>query len=677
MRNRKIINPAPSYGILNSAGRTTGISIYPRSKSRSIPGRCWIKVISGVLIFAQIFWALPFLADAQLSVCGATPLNPCFTNDSNNGNSFGTTGNVANAAALATLSAAFATYQGSLTTVQGVETANHAAQLGLNAGSLLTNNTPLVTVMIKVMAAYTVFLTTARAQLLIINNVPAPNIYIANLKQQYSTQMSNTIQIYAARADDMQARLNTAQQSFWKTLLISMLLQTSKAVADTLVTKLVNNYKISNFKQYADSAATLMYDNQFIRQNFPDNQDQLMARAILNNPLLRTQIQPGIFVAADAALGFNPSAINPASANFYGQMAALGSPSANPYYLQTAYVGNLDQSRAASMATAQQQISQGSGYKAPVNCAGSLNQQKLIDAQSLALQNQLQNRTALLLNLTDAVKAGQNVPAADLTKAQSDYESARTAWLNAPQAVTSSSGSTSTNVAIVMCEAISSPAVLVNQGIDSLFNSLSNGALAQYNSNNLPAYINMISGVASQIGTSMVLGGAKAGATSALINENQVVTGTVGLVNQMNAAANSAAVKMSDNVVTGVYPGSGNSSLINWQVITANLANPSYVTLTGPGAPTTHLPLTGNTTVSPASDTSYILNIFNAAGKNLGSANINVYISSQQSYNYNPNAPAVAGAFTQHYFQSPESSAGFTAHPAIQTRGPALEISIR
>ena len=121
-------------------------------------------------------------------------------------------------------------------------------------------------------------------------------------------------------------------------------------------------------------------------------------------------------MAANAALGYNPNAMNPASPNFYGQMAAMGSPSANPYYLQTAYVGGVDQSRASSMATAQQQISQGSGYKAPVNCAGTLVQQKQIDAQAMALQNQMANRQALLTNLQQAQAANPGSVNAPISK---------------------------------------------------------------------------------------------------------------------------------------------------------------------------------------------------------------------------------------------------------------------
>jgi hypothetical protein len=38
------INPAPSYGALNPAGRTSFIPIHPQSSLRGILGRCWIKI---------------------------------------------------------------------------------------------------------------------------------------------------------------------------------------------------------------------------------------------------------------------------------------------------------------------------------------------------------------------------------------------------------------------------------------------------------------------------------------------------------------------------------------------------------------------------------------------------------------------------------------------------------
>ena len=110
----------------------------------------------------------------------------------------------------------------------------------------------------------------------------------------------------------------------------------------------------------------------------------------------------------------------------------------------------------------------------------------------------------------------------DIKKAQSDLTAAETAWSNLPYDVTGSNSGPGSNTslgssltsgtntegaaAIVMCEAISSPAVLVNQGIDSVINNIGHN-LSQYNNSNLPSFLSTISSIASQIGSSLVLGG--------------------------------------------------------------------------------------------------------------------------------------------------------------------------
>jgi hypothetical protein len=624
------------------------------------------KIIAGVLIFSQLaFW--PGVILAQVSVP---------TSDSRNGNTVGgIAGEVQNIKEQTQLESGFSAYQKCLVLVQKADTAFNSAVPGASTSAVLspTGNGALLTAMGTLDTAYNVFLDVCAYNTLIlftgtivpfVPGLPASNVYLSTMKQQYISQMNSGIATYTKKRTDLEAKIDNANQGFWKTLLISMLLKTSKVIADTLVTKLVNNYKIANMKQYADSAATLMYDNQFIRQNFPNNQDQLMARSILENPAFRSQIQPAIFVAADAALGYNPSAMNPASPNFYGQMAAMGSPNANPYYLQTAYVGSLDQSRSASMATAQQQISQGSGYKAPVNCAGSLVQQKQIDTQAIALQKQMADRQALLTNLQQAQTANPgSVKSGDLLKATSDYNAAYNAWNSAPDAITGANGSTSTAPAIIMCEAISSPAVLVNQGIDALFKAMG-GNLTQYNGSNLPAYINLITGIATQIGTSMVLGGVHAGATSAIVNENTAVAATASLAGSI--PANNSANNLPNNPVIFYNSGTDtqNNTTLSWNVVTTKLTTASYATLSGPGVTsTTHQPLDGSATVSPTTPATYVLTVFDPTGKSLGNSTLAVLPYSQQSLNYNPNAPAVAGAYTQ--------------KAAILTRGPIPELNIR
>jgi hypothetical protein len=188
----------------------------------------------------------------------------------------------------------------------------------------------------------------------------------------------------------------------------------------------------------------------------------------------------------------------------------------------------------------------------------------------------------------------------------------------------------------------------------------------------LPGYINTISSIASQIGSSMVLGGLGAGGTAALVNENKALTATAGLAASTNSAANAGTSNVGSNVVVGIYPGAGNTTLINWQVISANVPAASYVMITGgPGAPAGHLPLNSNITVNITTPTQYTLTIYDAKGNALGTTPINAFpststdASSPQTYNanQNPNAPTVAGAFTN--------------HPVFNLRGPDADLSLR
>ena len=159
------------------------------------------KIIAGVLIFAQILWALPFFVDAQLVGCGVTPVTGCYTYSP--GESPATV--VTNGAAAGTATVAFAAYQAALTAVQGAETANNVSS---NATSV-TSASYLAMLTTILLPAYQTFLTTARAQLAIINNIPPSSIYINTLKQQYTSQMNSAINTYAARAKATQTLIAT------------------------------------------------------------------------------------------------------------------------------------------------------------------------------------------------------------------------------------------------------------------------------------------------------------------------------------------------------------------------------------------------------------------------------------------------------------------------------------
>ncbi len=438
---------------------------------------------------------VPVFAFAQTASVTA-PLNPVPIYDSGSL----TANNTFNAALLPIQATNTASCNAPLKTF---ESTDQTAQLGLSFSAVIGGGGAYADALQAEIDAYGLYITCEQGVLASLNALTAPNSYTSSIKQQNITQVNASIQTYKTKKAAAQAKYNTASQDVWKALLITILLNTTKSVADQLVNKLVNNYKISNIMAYTNSLATLAYDNQFIRQNFPDAQSQMVARTILSNPAAASQLQPGIVMAANNALGYDPTTVSLSDPNFYSKMAATGYTQSNPYYLQTMAVASVDQAHASALASAQMQISQGNGYKAPVNCAGSLAQQKAIDTQNAALSAQIDNRQALLNNLTNAQAANLQVNPNDIKKAQADLTAAQNAWNNYPDSLPSSSP------AIVMCEAVSSPAVLVNQGIDSMFNAL--GAnVSQYNNSNLPGFLSSISSIATKIGSSLVLGASPA-----------------------------------------------------------------------------------------------------------------------------------------------------------------------
>ncbi len=571
------------------------------------------------------------------------------------------------------------TYTGCSTTMRQFEITDSASQLGMSFSGILGGDSKYALQLQKEIAAYNVYLNPPCLGGLIValNAVVAPDTYTSNIKEQLMSQLKADAITYQAKLVTAHNRYNVASQNIWKALLITVLINTTKSVADQLVTKLVNNYKVANVKAYTDSLATLAYDNQYIRDNFPDNQSQMMARAILVNPTLRTQIQPGILVAADNALSFNPTTLSTNDPNYYLKMASVGSAQANPYFLQTSYVSGVDQARARSLSTAQTQISQGNGYKAPVNCMGTLAQQNAIDLQTKAASDRLADRKALRDNL---VNAGSKANPNDLKRAQDDYQIALDAWNKLPYTVAgvnskTDSSSLSANLtsgtntegtaAMVMCEAVSSPAILVNQGIDAVFKSMSDN-MSQYNNNNLPGFLTSISNIATQIGSSLVLGGITG--QSSTVNEkialNQAISATAAATAQTinsNAAANlQKGIDEFDATPAGSI---ANGYYLKWNVLTSKISNASYVMITGAGitGSSGKQQLSGSYLVIPSMTTNYLLTVYDATGKAITTASQDISVSPPISYN--AQVPTVAGAFTN--------------QPVMDIRGPSVIISPR
>lgn len=637
-----------------------------------------IKIIAGFLLLFQLgFFLFPLVASAQFSVVGDTPELPLYTVSIGNDTSAAAT--LTNGIFLSAYTAAKTAEQTCKTKFLAAEAANTAVSTGFSFSSLIGGGGALALQLGHEVAYTSVYLYCEQAVLLTLNSPPlvvTTNDSNNTLKQQLLSQVNANISSSSAKLKTALARYNVANQNIWKALLITILIQTTKSVADQLVTKLVNNYKISNIKAYTDSVATLMYDNQFIRDNFPDQQDQLMARAILTNPALKSQIQPGILAKANAAVGFTPTTANYATMN-YSQMAQAGMGPGNPYLQQTMFVSGVNQAHSNAQNSAQVMIAQSNGYKTPVtSCNQALNQQKTIDTQNNAAQAKLNYDQRQLNDLQNALEAGVNVSQSDINKASAAVTADTAAWNNLPYTVagnnsaaqSSSAGGSAIQgqTAIVMCEAVSSPAVLVNQGIDALFNAVGNN-ISQYNSSNLPGVLGQIASIATQIGSRMILGGITG--TSAHINENQVanagVAAITGVVIQNTTSNTTANMANGISLTYSSTDGVANGYSLNWTVQTTQIPVASYVTITGPGitGAATKLPLSGAYAVVSSTGGNYVLTVYDQYGKSLATATQNIAPPSQQSFNYNSGAPQVAGAFTN--------------LPVVATRGPQLVFAPR
>jgi hypothetical protein len=612
----------------------------------------FLKIVAAVLLSAQLgFW--PMFALAQLGgFCGLTPANPCSTYDYNNGSTPGALGAGANATFDTALAGIVAANEACIIAEQAYEKTDSAAQLGFSGLAIIGGDSVLLAQLGAKITAYNGFISCRDGVLKSLTILPAPNVYTSNKKQTLTNQVNQVIASWRTKLEDAQARYNNAKQGFWKTLVFNILIKTSKSVANALVAKLVSKYKVNNYMQYADSLATLMYDNQFIRQNFPDAQGQFMARAILENPIVRYKVPPAAFIAADGALGFDPKALQVDDPLFYSKMAKVGSTVANPYFLHTTNIGGVDQARANALSYAQGQISQGAGLKAPVTCSGTLVQQKQIDARNQAANDRYEDRYALYRNLKEAKELNLPVKDEDLAKATADLDIALKAIQNLPQEVDSP--------AIKMCEAIVSPASLIDKGIDEAFKSVGT-KLGQYDNNNLPSFMNIIADVASQIGSSLIFGGLSGARSAAMINEGRAVSAALDL------STDYLYSNATENLAKGINFSAerdvnfNDAYSLSWDVITEQIKAASFVTINGDGIsnskidPATgrtvanRLPLSGSAIIHTNVGGSYILTVFDANGRALTAANLTIPAPTsniQQAYN-NLNQTAVLGTYIQ------------------------------
>lgn len=529
----------------------------------------------------------------------------------------------------------------------------------------VSNLTTRITTMEGLIVCYQVLLGSIKA-------VPTPNLFIGQKKQRLEAETILSIETLRSRKEHLQARLRIAKTGFWKGILAGILIKTTKVVAERLVNSLTSRYKINDVMQYADAVASQVYTAQLIHDRAADNEEQLILRSLATNPLLRTKIDSAIYQRAADAVQINGDVFSARSfsaddPDFYLKLAKFGDPETSVPYLKTAYEGRANQIQTVGLASANNEVLLGSGLKAPRTCAGNVNEQKSIEQRWVQVSDEYRDREKLLRDLQGShitLYANQQLNSkeakqleADIAKAQKDFDQAAIKLKAMPKSFESADGQKSK--VFRACEAIASPAEMVNKGIDSAFKSISKG-LGDYNDNNLPFFMSWISDVGANIGSSLIFGGnVKA---SLLAESGQISTA-------INTALSFADARVSQNNLKnglvfnyGVSASGAGKYTLSWEVVDAKDAK--YVTIEGPGAtnfqtgpsgglaldPATGLPvynklgLIGNIIVNAPQGGSYVLRVYNSKEQRLSNTGT-LTIPRPTSNPTSPSAPPTTTPF--------------------------------
>lgn len=598
-----------------------------------------------------LFW--PIFVSAQLfSVCGLTPLNPCYSSDSANGLG-GIPGSAAGTAIVSALEGLDKANQGLAVAEQAYFAGDTTAQIGFGGLALISGGASLQSQLSAKLAKITGFITLRQTQVRtpLLAVLPV-NTFTAARKQALLSEVDNAIKSLEQRAEPIKAHLTIVQQGFWKSVVIQTLLKTTKLVSQRLVNSLTSRYKINDVMQYADAVASNVYTAQLINDRAADNSEQLILRSIISNPLLRTKVDSAIYQRAADALELNGQAFSARTTSaddpdLYLKLVKFGAPEASPEFLKTAYENRAAEIQSAGVASAQNEILLGSGLKAPRTCEGNVNEQQAIDQKWGLANDKLQNRSTLYEGLQNAYNTKyqllsakeQKQLTADLKKAEADYLKAASELKAMPTSYK--------NTVLKICEKIASPAESVNKGIDAAFKSFSKG-LSDYNDNNLPFFMNWISDIGSNIASNLIFGG---DVKSTLLAESGNLAEAVNL--GLSFVDANAAKKNLENGINFNYE-KGNTSdeyILSWEIL--DVKNASFVTINGSGItdiqrnPTTgqvviepitkqpvqnRLPTSGSIGIKTKVGGSYSLKVYDSKGQLLtNQGSLNLVIESVQN----------------------------------------------
>lgn len=547
------------------------------------------KLFAVVIISAQIF-SLPFFAFAQLGV-STVPVN-----DTANGTG-GISGTVANTAASAAFASAEAANKACDTTELAYFKTDSVTQMAFGGLELIGGGKALLAQLEAKNKAIEGFITCRTGVLTTVKAIIAPNTYTVGQKQNLINDITAAISSLKAKQEPVKQQMNLARQGFWKSIVLQILIKTTKTVTTRLVNDLTSQYKINDVMRYTDAVASQVYTNQLIRDQSTSGTEQLILRSMLTNPILKEKVHSAVYQAAADALEvngsvFNARSLDPKDPDFYLKLSKYGLGETNPQFMEKVYENRAAEMDKIGKSMAANEILVGSGLKSPRNCAGNVSQQQAIDQQWQLANDKMQNRLSLYKELKEAYDKqyaslsakDQQQLVKDLDRAQADYLKAATELRTTPDKFESP--------VLEVCKYIASPAEMINKGIDKAFDKYTDH-LSQYNDGNLPFFMNLISDIGANISQSLIFGG---NPKAVLLDESRNISTAANL--GLSFMDSKVSEQNLSNGVQFEYTGSGGSYTLSWRNLSVEDA--SYMTITGPGASNVQLDSAGRPVIDTA-----------------------------------------------------------------------------
>ncbi len=329
--------------------------------------------------------------------------------------------------------------------------------------------------------------------------------------------------VLSKRVDDMNARASASWKDVLKAVMVRIILNLNKNLTTTMVNKMVDKYKISDYLKYGDAVASQVYSMKYINENFQgDARQQMIVRSLLQSDALPERVKTAQAFATSKAQEYLGAACGVTATPSFNQdltsymncLAAYGSKDANPNYHFDQGIGQAQAAASSGRASATAEISQGNGFAPPRDCKGSLAVQKEIDAR---FDKAAKEKTVAMETVAKLKNALSVTPP---RTTQEEYNKALQA-LDQATANLKQLEKQSDSAIIDICEAIVSPANFVSTSINNFLKQhIDQGS--QLKNDNLPFYASFLADFTSNFLTNILTGGKS---TSQVLKE----AGTAGL----------------------------------------------------------------------------------------------------------------------------------------------------